>query len=276
MKIITFMGGLGNQIIEYAYYVRLKQKFPNEKFYGYYPSSSFKHNVGVELDKYFDVSIPQATKWTNLIGSILFIMNKYLTKLDVYTPFTSRVTHINDKALFHCDYWQDKDLLINRFDFSFKPMDLGKDNEEIINKIADRNSVAVHVRRGDYLNACIKHIYDGICTEKYYQKAIQIIKEKVDNPYFIFFSDDVEYVRTHFQMEDTDMVVVDWNVGNRSFIDMLLMSRCKNMILANSTFSYCAARLNNNAKMILCPIKWNNLPHSPNLTMEEWIEVAPD
>ena len=91
-------------------------------------------------------------------------------------------------------------------------------------------------------------IFGNICTDEYYKMAIQAVCQTTDNSLFVFFSNDPDYVKKHYKLEN--MLVVDWNTGDDSFIDMYLMSNCKSMILANSTFSYWAAMLNNNVQTV--------------------------
>ncbi|KAF0237431.1 MAG: glycosyl transferase family [Prolixibacteraceae bacterium] len=127
---------------------------------------------------------------------------------------------------------------------------------EAIRLIQEKNSVAVHVRRTDYLNPKINNFSFGICTHVYYLNAINQIKKTVDNPFFIFFSDEIEYVKNTMSTENCYFVE-----GNTGFEDFYLMSLCKHFILANSTFSFWAAALNNsNQKTVCVPEYWYNTP----------------
>ena len=60
---------------------------------------------------------------------------------------------------------------------------------ELIEKLEMQNSVMVHIRRGDYVK---NNYYDGICDENYYKNAIEIMKQKIENPMFFVFSDEIE------------------------------------------------------------------------------------
>ena len=107
----------------------------------------------------------------------------------------------------------------------------------------------------------------------YYKKAIAEINKSIENPVFFFFSDDKKYVEETFDVPNK--VIVTCNKGKRSFFDMYLMAHCKNMIVANSTFSWWAAYLNTRAEKIYCPIRWNNIKPYPNLILEGWHVVEP-
>lgn len=270
MKIITFWGGLGNQIFEYAYYSWLKEKYPNEKYYAYYPSVGLAAHNGLEIDKRFDVALPETSTIANAIGYLLFNTNRIFRRLHLPFPFTCTQNNVRHSALFHCDYWQNKKYIPENFNLNFKLESLGADNENILRILNQEDAVAVHVRQGDYTNADNVAIYGGICTDDYYNKALDIVTKKVTKPRFIFFSDDPEYVRSKYNYPN--MIMVDWNKGERSIFDIYLMSRSKYMVLANSTFSYWAARLNKNVISVWCPFKWTNI-NEPDIILETWNKI---
>lgn len=122
-------------------------------------------------------------------------------------------------------------------------------NEEMLKKIRNSHAVSVHIRRGDYLQPENAAMFGNICTEEYYESALDYMKEKIEDPHFFIFSDDVAYVREHYQGEE--YTIVDINHGNDSFYDMYLMSRCEGNICANSTFSFWGARLNGRTDKIM-------------------------
>jgi hypothetical protein len=127
---------------------------------------------------------------------------------------------------------------------------------EAIKLIQEKNSVAVHVRRTDFLDAKISGYSIGICSDAYYTNAIRFIHKKIENPFFIYFSDDIEYVKSNMSTENSYFVE-----GNTGFEDFYLMSLCKHFILANSTFSFWAAALNNSLQKTVCvPEYWYNSP----------------
>lgn len=271
MKIVTFWGGLGNQIFEYAYYEWLKKKFPNEKIYGYYPAMGLKDHNGLEVNKRFNVQLPESTTISNLIGVFLFNANRIFRRLGLSELATCTQRNGRYNATFHCDYWQDKKYLTGSLKMEFKLTELSLKNAELIEQIESGNVVSVHVRRGDYLTSSNASTYGGICTEEYYKSAIATVLEIAPDARLLFFSDDSQYVRHTYKFDN--MQIVDWNKGENSFYDMFLMSKCKYMILANSTFSYWAARLNQNAKLICCPTKWTN-ENNPDIILNSWMKIT--
>ena len=128
--------------------------------------------------------------------------------------------------------------------FSFVNKDLV--NTAIAKKIKKTNSVSVHVRRGDYCHKYTDRKFD-ICGMEYYKEAIRYVEEKIKNPHFFFFSDDMEYVKKSFSFVKNKTLVV----GHCDVDDMQLMSICKHNITANSTFSFWGAFLNKNENAVV-------------------------
>lgn len=138
--------------------------------------------------------------------------------------------------------------IINAFKF---PAFTTIQNKEISEIIVNTESVSLHVRHGDY-----KSFGFPILSLSYYKKAIEIICNKVKDPIFFLFSDDIEYVKDNFSFLP-HFYIIDWNKGNESFRDMQLMSMCKHNIIANSTFSFWGARLNTNKNAIKISPKYH-------------------
>ncbi len=271
MKVIEFHGGLGNQLFEYVYLMYLKKQFPSEQFYTYINCNRLNLHNGFELSKWFDIDLPPTTKSITALCVLLFNTNRILRKLRLPLIGVSDDVHLNDMKLLHEGWYQNKRYFKEVGAPTFrKDLVLGKDNEELLHKIKSCNSVSIHIRRGDFLSPINSKAMGGICTPKYYEKAMIKIKELVPNPVFFFFSDDPEYVNKTY--DDLEKYVVTCNQGERSFFDIYLMSHCQNMILANSTFSCWAAYLNNKAQNIICPPIWNR-NEMPDLSLENWIVI---
>lgn len=117
------------------------------------------------------------------------------------------------------------------------------------------NSVAVHIRRGDFVsNEQINKIH-GTIGLAYYKKAIGYIRSRETNPKFFFFSDDAKWVEENIPMKD--VIYIDWNGTQKPECDLMLMTYAKHNIIANSTFSWWGAWLNrNDDKIVVAPKKW--------------------
>lgn len=120
----------------------------------------------------------------------------------------------------------------------------------LASEICSPCSVAVHVRRGDYLH----HPAFAVCDTDYYRKSMESMRTRVSNPRFFVFSDDPGWCRTEFQDADTE--VVDTGSTN-PLHDMYLMSQASHHIIANSSYSWWAAWLGDKAgQEISMPERW--------------------
>ena len=150
---------------------------------------------------------------------------------------------------------------------------LNKKNKEILEQINNTNSISVHFRRGDYLKARVANIF-GACSEEYYQKGIDEIASKLDKKPTIFvFSDDINWVKENITFK-YDTVYVDANSGKQGFFDLELMKNCKHNIIANSSFSWWGAWLNENPdKIVIAPTPWLDNKDNNDLIPEDWIKI---
>jgi hypothetical protein len=146
--------------------------------------------------------------------------------------------------------------------------------KEIKNEISNCNSVSIHIRRGDYIKNPSVTKYHGICDINYYQNAISEIKNKITNPVFYFFSDDSKWVAENFEMNEKMKIVSGKNLSAPE--ELFLMSFCKHNIIANSTFSWWSAWLNqNHDKIVIAPTPWIDALPNPhkNIIPETWIQI---
>lgn len=142
----------------------------------------------------------------------------------------------------------------------FREVVLNEKNNHIVSLIQNTNSVAVHIRRGDYCDSCRKDLFLQSCTPQYYEAAINVMKEKYQAPVFFVFSDDIPWVKVNLNIPNA--YYIDWNKKKDSYLDMYLMSLCTANIIANSTFSFWGAMLGNKKELVIKPKKWigNEIP----------------
>ena len=149
-------------------------------------------------------------------------------------------------------------------------------NDAMMKRINDagKNSVSIHVRRGDYVTLDTANKWHGVCSVGYYETAIQSMIEKVWNPTFFIFSDDIAWCKENIIFpEGVVSHFVDYN-GKAGHEDMRLMYSCSQHIIANSSFSWWWAYLGRNPeKMIIAPKKWLQTDSfsTQNLIPPSWI-----
>lgn len=288
MKIVKYIGGLGNQMFIYAFSVALRETFKQEiqADTHYYKSHSF-HN-GLEIERIFGIKLKEARLWDKLrLGWYFpnYWIDYHLLK---YLPKRSGTVKEKPEGEVNLDilkdasdklydgFWQSyeyfdkfKDLI--RKDFTFPAFGINDYKNQELSRILheDGNSVGIHIRRGDYLK---NWKYRGLCGIEYYKAAIAYIKEKTDQPTFYLFSDDMKWAEEHIypMLEGYDVVAVNWNHGKDSYKDMQLMSMCHNLIIANSSFSWWAAYLAKNIGTVVAPEKWINSHMAFRIQYNEW------
>lgn len=289
MIIVNIIGGLGNQMFQYAFYKALLVKgievkvdiscFKDYKVHnGYELERIFNINpVKATMQQCYDLGKPRNDIFHKILRKIGFSVkkNSYYEQGAIesfqYIPEKYDFT----KNMYLNGYWAnpkwfsdiDKDI---RNDFTFLNP-INDENKRVEEDILNSNSVSLHVRRGDYLKY---DIYQGICTiEDYYSKAIRYIRERVENAKFFIFSNDIKYCKNNLSIEN--IRYISNNVGLNSYKDMYLMTKCKHNIVANSTFSFWGGYLNNNNyKIVICPHKFLNLDYDKeDIFPDNWIKI---
>ena len=177
-------------------------------------------------------------------------------------------------------YFQDERYFISynkeiRDAFMFSPFQ-DERNIRLSKELDKTNSVAIHIRKGD--GYATWNEFKGTCPIEYYKKAVVYLETKFQNLKFYIFTDSIEWVKQNFNW--LEYTLVDWNpsVGWGNHFDMQLMSMCKHNIIANSTYSWWAAWLNNNPqKIVVAPAEWFNLQsrikHQSEIVPTNWIKI---
>jgi len=134
--------------------------------------------------------------------------------------------------------------------------------QKMLDGIESCESVAVHVRRGDYVDNVHVRENMGPVTLDYYVRGFELMRQQLKSPTFYVFSNDPTWVREKLAEGQEDIVVVDGGEAGSDLADLALMRSCKHFIIANSTFSWWSAFLANNPdKIVLAPKPWFILDH---------------
>ncbi len=161
-----------------------------------------------------------------------------------------------------------------RESFRFKEALTGA-NAAIASRMKEAPSAAIHIRRGDYVTDKGAHAFHGLCAWDYYDAAIDHISRHEPDARFFVFSDDVVAAQERFANRQRAEVVAV-NSGRHSYRDMMLMAQCKHQIIANSTFSWWAAWLNQNPdKIVVAPGTWfsGNDGQIKDIYCKDWIVI---
>jgi len=263
---IKLTGGLGNQMFQFATgFATAKKNNVRLSLDLSYINQRQLFN-GFELEKVFDIYSKVSFLNKGLsFKSINF--KEILNKIDItfynfkepHFHYTSNILDI-PKHSFLDGYWQ-SELYFKNYSKEIKKIfnfsnQLDKQNHLIANDISKNNSISIHVRRGDFLLK--RNNNHNIDLKDYYLKAIDKSSKCFKNPKYFIFTDDPLWVTENFIL-DYSYIIVDVNYGTKSFFDMYLMSLCKSNIIANSSFSWWSAWLNNNKdKIVYAPKDWFN------------------
>lgn len=289
MKIVKYIGGLGNQMFIYAFSVALRETFRQEILVDthYYKSRNF-HN-GLEIERIFGIHLTEAKLSDKLKMSWYFpnywidyhLLGKLPARKNTVRELSGQKVNLelleDSSDKFYDGYWQSyqyfdsyRDVILKEFTFPNISIE-DKLNFELNERLNnEENSVGIHIRRGDYLK---NWKYRGLCGIDYYQKAIAYILEHIKSPKFFLFSDDIGWVKENISplLKGYDVTFVNWNHSINSYKDMQLMAMCKNLIIANSSFSWWAAYLNQNNPIVVAPEKWINSFMDFRIQYKDWI-----
>lgn len=298
--IVRIKGGLGNQLFQYASARQLAFKenkelyfdlsfFDNEKFKGVYRLD--KYNIDYKIADSELVAMLKNKQNTPMLYRLL-------NKINISSPY-NKPTHWKQNQLdqylqgtlkapksVYLDEWfanpSNFENIREALLAEIIPCALSQDTKVWQSKIDDTNSVAIHIRRGDYLTN--PHFHN--LSINHYLKSIRYIVKRVEKPSFYVFTDDLDFANDHLSHLQNICFVDSNNKRQNNYStygdmeDLYLMSRCKHNIIANSTFSWWGAWLNANPdKIVIAPNRWFDNKDAQDkydlghLVPKEWIKL---
>ncbi len=294
MDVVRFKGGLGNQMFQYAFLKSLEYRGRKVgASLGFYREhldlrqfELDKVFVNVKMETGFDKEFFTAYDKWNLIKADKKRVKEFRRDFrnryfwgeaeDEVGRYQAEV-YLTENCVF-AGYWQTEKYFIDiRKELLDDLQFLNGNGEQRLKALGQQllgndNYVSVHVRRGDYLQ--FSEIYGDICGEQYYQKAMAYINQRVCSPVFVFFSDDIGWVKEHYGDENSIYIEESMFEDYQSWYDMYLMSCCSHNIIANSTFSWWGAWLNQREeKMVIAPQKWMNTLNMTDICPKTWLRL---
>jgi hypothetical protein len=273
MIIVKLMGGLGNQMFQYAAgralslknncelkldlsFLQDKQNKPADFVFRDYDLDMF--NLKVDFATTDEVRKLTKRSSDKTLNSVL---NKLLGKKNSYFKqphFHFDQSFFNKQPPLYLDgYWQSEKFFmpfesVIRKDFEINNP-IPHESISLSQEISGLNSVCVNVRRGDFVTNAV---HDTVGLD-YYKKANEVIKSKISNPQYFVFSDDIEWCIENLQFLSPVKFVSHQHAGKKFATYLQLMSLCKYFIIPNSSFAWWAAWLNNDPqKIVIAPTKW--------------------
>ncbi len=295
MLIIRLKGGLGNQMFQYAFGRALAEKrneplFLDTSIFGNEPKRDTPRHYSLDC---FNIKAlladPLLTARFNTKTAIL--LRKIKRRVLRLNDFTYHPSLAHSKSQFMEGFWNNEkyfrgisDLI--RHEFTLKK-GLGATAEKIASDIIKsknssekKQTVSVHVRRGDYVSNQYSMSELNILGLEYYQKALDHISEKLgkENIEVHIFSDDIEWVKENLILPGYSITYVAHTQFDQvhDYEEMHLMSLCDHNVIANSTFSWWGAWLNRNPKkIVIAPIKWivNPYINTKDVCPPDWTRI---
>jgi hypothetical protein len=288
MIVFYGQGGLGNQLFQYATARRL----------------ALRHNCPLVLDPHwFDHPRPGETpRPLELTRYPMAIRLASLTEQQHWTLMRGRLARyakpflplrlvreqgmgVNQKALaarpgsYLFGFWQSEAYFADIREHLLKELvpieSPTKADLAVMDRMVNSSSVALHVRRGDYVTLQAAAAYHGLCSLDYYLAALQHVAERVHNPTLFVFSDDPQWARTHLSFPFPTHHV-DHNRPEDAFQDLRLMSYCQHHIIANSSFSWWGAWLSKSPNgTVVAPARWYAAERpTPDLIPSRWTRIS--
>lgn len=296
MIVVRIYEGVGNQMFQYAYAYALSiNKEYKDKIYldvrdeavGERDRKRFYRPL--EIDQ-FQISLPQASpdilkKWDYIESrslynkAIYWLAERGIGRYKIYNEdnynFDKKYLKPKDNSYIMGSFQHDEYFnmlrpgLVKEFTLK-KKLIIPAELETIMNR---HEVVSIHIRRGDYVNdRCVRKVM-GICNEKYYNKAVEYIMEHVKNVYLFVFTDDEQWVKDNLDFK-TPHIIISGHFGLSDVQELVMMSKCRHNIIANSTFSWWGAWLNNNeSKIVVAPGKWFRESGRKNIAVEQWVTL---
>lgn len=288
MIIVRIFGGLGNQLFQYA----AARRFSILNATNLKLDLSFISNAKNQFDyllNHFNIVEDVASYQETLKFLLPRIKNRYIYHFaNLFYPHRNVVKQnmkvaIDDRLFlknqnsFLLGYWQSykyfediREILLK--DFTLKD-ESAISNSVLLSQVSALNSVGMHVRRGDFIGNPIHEV----CSLNYYYKAIEYLESRMSIDKIFVFSDDVEWCKTNIKTEHNIKFIEDEIFTKNPHNSLVLLSKCNNLILSNSSFSWWAAWLNKNQNNIICPSRWYNLSstkYTDFLIPDNWIKIG--
>lgn len=266
MIIIKLWGGLCNQMFQYAYGYALSKKNNDTLYFEVDYFNEQRKGVGkrkVVVDKYFQlsnfkiVSRPKKfiafyeNRYINRIirtlasGKLLYAGDDYRFYKEPYRSYQSSIPYIEGIKNYYDGYWLTSKYFSEFRNEILNEFTVDEECKNIVeNKMASamsEESVAIHIRRGDYLNKKKANIPGGFSEEslnEYYYRAINFVCKKIKDPVFYVFSDDIFWCRKNITVPGFKVHYIENNGKKADLLDLICISKCKHGIMSPSTFSW--------------------------------------
>ncbi|MEO9804472.1 MAG: alpha-1,2-fucosyltransferase [Reichenbachiella sp.] len=288
MIVVKIIGGLGNQLFQYALGRHLAIKNQTDLFLDL---RAFDHYYS--LHKYalghFNIKAPVVSKKElQEFSAIKNPYRRFLRKLsNLQSPWRFlkenndgfSINILNSSGNIYLDgYWQSENyfagirpIILEEFKIQ---SDISDKTKEVKRQMESQNCASIHIRRGDYISNKKTNAVHGTCDLQYYRSAMSKLESLTDIDCYFLFSDDIAWVKENLH-SSVKAIYVDHTDASTNYEDLFLMSNCKHHIIANSSFSWWGAWLNDYVnKIVIAPTVWyvDSSKKSAHIIPKGWIK----
>lgn len=287
MIVVNLSDGLGNQLFQIAFGYSISQQYSKPLYitgdiHPIFSKINTDSFIRIKFNTLNSNEVINFNRNSSKYNFKNFKLTKYQTYHEKEFSFNDINFNLKNPTLFK-GFWQSEKYFYHisnqiRFLFSVTPV-LDNISRLYLKQISITNSVAIHIRRGDYISIPENFEKHGVCSIDYYKKAIKHISSKVKNLRLFVFTDDHDWVQENILPHFKNILIVSTrNFGANSWRDLYLISQCKHQIIANSTFSWWGAWLNTNRnKLVVAPQNWFTLSELNDKTVDlippTWIRL---
>lgn len=293
MIIVHLMGGLGNQMFQYAAARQIAQRLRTTlklDVSAYATDELRTYNLSpFNIQEQFVIPEEMAAirrpdrdrllRYSQRLSRMFRLPFGWRTIQENHVrPFDPRLSKVFGNVYMK-GYWQSekyfadiRDIIRREFTVKSEPH---AQNSAFAQMIGEVNSVSIHVRRGDYITNPQTNRFHGVSNLNYYQTSVAYLAARVGQPHFFVFSDDPDWCQANLQIPYPTTFVTN-DGATKPHEDLRLMSLCKHNIVANSSFSWWGAWLNPNPEKIVCaPRRWFNDPNvdTRDLLPSDWNQL---
>lgn len=284
---VKVIGGLGNQLFQYATGRAVAEKLGTTLIIDISAFQSYNiHPLRLNKFKCRGVFSPKTKFFDKLlkvniirrVSLLLGLLNNYYYEKGL--AYNENVFSINTESTLVGHFQSEKYFLSIRNELLSELLlikDLSGPEKRVECSIKNTNSIAIHIRRGDYISNQSANIIHGTCDNTYFNKAISFLENNAvlnDSSCLYVFSDDISWCRDNLKF-NYKCVFVEGR-ADKPEVDMYLMSLCQHQIISNSTFSWWGAWLNKNEnKTVIAPANWfkSDKHDSRDIIPETWIKL---
>jgi hypothetical protein len=275
--VVTLMGGLGNQLFQYAAARALADQINTNLFIdlSHYTSEQERN---YELGAYHLRAEVLGTDFTSRLRKKV-ILKRLPGFQEASFAYDSRVRDLGSGVWLKGYFQSEKYFILEeqriKKDLTLK-IQLSEQTQKLQKVLmADKNAVSLHVRRGDYVSNPSFNAFHGVTSIEYYERALNLVAQTHPNLSIYIFSDDPVWVTQNMKFK-YPQTVVQANSADRGFEDLHLMALCQHHILANSSFSWWGAWLaRHSGQIVVAPKKWFQASNMDDrdLLPSNWIRI---